>query len=65
MDSNYDDAMKAFLASGGVIQQCPPQRVTRSMKTFQASSGSVFNGKDREAFVQAGSYNGSIFKKKD
>jgi len=41
--SDYDKAMQEFLAKGGVIQQCKPQRVTQSMKTFPATKGSVFN----------------------
>lgn len=42
-NSDYDKAMKRFLANGGVIQQGKPQKITNSMRTFPATKGSVFN----------------------
>jgi len=41
--SDYDNAMKRFLAQGGTIKQGAPQKVTKAMKTFPATKGSVFN----------------------
>lgn len=41
--SDYDKAMKEFLAQGGKIVQGKPQRITNSMRTFPATRGSVFN----------------------
>jgi hypothetical protein len=41
--SDYDKAMKEFLAQGGKIEQGKPQKVTNSMRTFPATRGSVFN----------------------
>jgi len=41
--SDYDKAMKDFLAKGGRIEQGKPQRITNSMRTFPATRGSVFN----------------------
>jgi hypothetical protein len=41
--SDYDKAMKEFLAKGGVIAEGKPQKITNSMKTFPATRGSVFN----------------------
>lgn len=41
--SDYDKAMKRFLANGGKIEQGKPQKVTNSMRTFPATKGSVFN----------------------
>ena len=41
--SDYDTAMKDFLAKGGKIQQGKPQKITNSMRTFPATKGSVFN----------------------
>ena len=41
--SDYDKAMKEFLAQGGRIEQGKLQKITNSMRTFPATRGSVFN----------------------